>query len=368
MAINHSGEITRSTLAVLCIGLLISTCLWILRPFLFSLGWAIMIVVATWPFMLNVQKRCWNKRWIAVMVMSLALLLLLVIPLWFAIITILDKTDDVVALYKAAETVRLGAPPDWLSKIPVISHTLTERWQQFSVISSQELSAKLAPHVNTALKWFVGQVGSMGLLVVHFCLMIILSAMLFAQGEKAAQLVCGFARRLAGERGQEAAMLSATAVRSVALGIVGTAIIQSVLGGLGLLVAGVPAATLLIAVMMILCIAQIGPSLVLFPAVVWLYGTGQNIWATGLLVWAIFVAVIDNFLRPVLIKKGADLPLFLIIIGVIGGLVAFGVIGLFIGPVVLAVTYTLFLAWVKGDEVEEKKDAAAATDGEYPTR
>ena len=358
MVMNYPTEIARSTLAVLCIGLLIATCLWILRPFLFSLGWAVMIVVATWPFMLSVQKRCWNKRWIAVLVMSLALILLLVIPLSFAIFTIVERAGDLVILLKSLKTVHIAAPPEWFEKVPLFSHTLIERWQQLSMISPQDLSDKLAPHVNTTLKWFVSQVGNIGMLVVQFSLMIILSAVLFAQGEKAAGLVCSFGRRLAGDRGQEAAMLSAAAIRSVAIGIIGTAIIQSALGGLGLLVVGVPAATLLIAVMMMLCIAQIGPGLVLFPTVIWLYWSDQTTYATILLVWSVFVALIDNFVRPFLIRKGADLPLLLIIAGVIGGLFAFGVIGLFIGPVVLAVTYTLLLAWIKGAEKDEEENTS----------
>jgi len=356
MTMSHQPiEIARSTLAVLCIVLLIATCLWILQPFLFALGWAVMIVIATWPFMLSVQKGCWNKRWVAVVVMSLALILLLVLPLSFAVLTIVDKGGDLIVLLKSLKTVRIAAPPDWFEKVPFISHTLIERWQQLSMISPQELSDKLAPHVNTTLKWFVGQVGHIGMLVVQCLLMIILSAVLYAQGEKAADLVCSFGRRLAGDRGQAAAILSAAAIRSVAIGIVGTAIIQSALGGIGLLVVGVPAVALLIAVMMMLCIAQIGPGLVLFPSVIWLYWSGRNTWATVLLVWSVFVALSDNFLRPFLIRKGADLPLILIIAGVIGGLFAFGVIGLFIGPVVLAVTYTLLLAWIKGGENEDEK-------------
>jgi predicted PurR-regulated permease PerM len=350
MTTKPNPEIARITLAVLFIGLLIISCLWILSPFLFSLGWAVMIVIATWPFMLGVQKRCWNKRWIAVVVMSLALLLLLVIPLSFAILTILERSDELVGLLKSLKTVRIAAPPDWFEKIPLISHTLIKRWQQLSMISPQELSDKMAPHINTTLKWFIGQVGNIGLLVVQFCLMIILSAVLFAQGEKAASLVSGFAGRLAGERGLEAVRLSAAAIRSVALGVVGTAIIQSALGGLGLVITGIPNAALLMAVMMILCITQIGPGLVLFPSVVWLFWSDQHTWAVVLLVWSLLVALSDNFLRPYLIKQGADLPILLIIAGVIGGLIAYGVIGLFIGPVMLAVTYTLLLAWIKGKD------------------
>ncbi|WP_448873541.1 AI-2E family transporter YdiK [Desulfobulbus propionicus] len=341
-------EIVRSTLAVLFIGLLLIASLWVLRPFLFPLTWAVMIVVATWPFMLKVQQRCWNKRWLAVVVMSLALLLFFVIPLSFAILTILERTGDLVALINALKSIRIASPPEWFEKVPLISHSLIERWQRLAVISPQELSEKLAPHVNTTLKWFVAQVGNVGLLVVQFVLTVILCAVLYAQGENGAALVRDFARRLAGARGEEAVMLSGAAIRSVALGIVGTAIVQATLGGFGLIVAGVPAAALLIAVMMLLCIAQIGPGLVLFPAVIWMYWNGAHTWATILLVWSIPVAISDNFLRPYLIKKGADLPMILIITGVIGGLLAFGVIGLFIGPVVLAVTYTLLVAWIKG--------------------
>ena len=361
----HPPEIARTTLSVLCIGLLIVASLWILRPFLFALGWAVMIVVATWPFLLTVEKRCGNRRWAAVLIMTLTLLLFLVIPLSSAILTILKRTGDLAALVDAVKTVRIPSPPEWFARVPLISHSLVERWQHLAVISPQELSARLAPHLNTTLKWFVGQVGNIGLLALQFLLMVLIAALLYAKGEKAAHLVCGFATRLAGDSGLEAARLSALAIRSVALGVVGTAIIQSALGGFGLIVAGVPAAALLMAVMLLLCIAQIGPGLVLFPAVAWLYWSGQTVWATVLLVWSVVVAVLDNVIRPLLIRRGADLPIVLIIAGVIGGLIAFGVIGLFIGPVVLAVTYTLLLAWIKGYGPEQET-ALPATTGSPP--
>jgi predicted PurR-regulated permease PerM len=161
-----------------------------------------------------------------------------------------------------------------------------------------------------------------------------------------------FTRRLAGQQGDDVTVLAARAIRGVALGVVGTALIQSLLGGIGLAVSGVPAAAVLTAIMFILCIAQLGPVLVLIPAVIWLYWSGQNLWGTVLLAFTIVAATLDNFLRPLLIKKGADLPLLLIFAGVIGGLIAFGIIGLFIGPVVLAVTYTLLGAWLGGNQGE----------------
>jgi predicted PurR-regulated permease PerM len=132
----------------------------------------------------------------------------------------------------------------------------------------------------------------------------------------------------------------------VALGVIVTALIQTALAGIGLLVTGVPFVAVLTAIIFILCIAQLGPLLVLLGAVAWLFYTGHNAAGSVLLVWSLVVGTMDNFLRPILIKRGADLPLMLIFGGVIGGLLSFGLVGIFVGPVVLAVTYTLVDAWV----------------------
>nr|WP_321466100.1 AI-2E family transporter YdiK [uncultured Desulfobulbus sp.] len=361
MTSNRSIEIVRSTLAVLFIGLLIITCLGILRPFLFPLAWATTIVIATWPMMLTVQRRCWNSRGLAVAIMSVALLLLLVLPLSFALGTLLNHAGDVGILLDRLKSSRLGASPEWFEKVPFLSEELSERWQHWSAITSQEFAEKVTPYVNKGVKWFVAQVGNLGMLLVQFLVMIVLAAVLYGHGEQASELVCGFSRRLGGNRGQEVVLLSAAAIRSVAIGIVGTAVIQSVFGGLGLILTGVPAVTLWIAVMMILCLVQIGPGVVLFPAVVWLYRTDQSTWATVLLVWSIVVALSDNFLRPLLIRRGAALPFLLILVGVIGGLIAFGVIGLFLGPVTLAVTYTLLMHWIR--EETSPSDVGEGTGG-----
>jgi predicted PurR-regulated permease PerM len=155
-----------------------------------------------------------------------------------------------------------------------------------------------------------------------------------------------FGRRLAGDRGEGAVVLAGQAIRAVALGVVVTALAQTVLAGIGLAVAGVPFAGLLTGAILLLCIAQVGPTVVLIPAVIWLFWTDQTVWGVALLVWSIGVGTMDNVLRPMLIRRGADLPMLLIFAGVIGGLLSFGIIGLFVGPVVLAVTYTLLKDWM----------------------
>jgi predicted PurR-regulated permease PerM len=342
-------DLTRTTLTVLWIGIVIVANFWVLRPFLPSLLWAVMIVVATWPLMLGVQARLWAKRGLAVAVMTLALLLVFVVPFSLAVATIVENADQIADWAKSLQKLALTAPPDWVGRIPLAGPKLAAAWQEIASAGQEGLLARLAPYAGKLVQWFAAQAGSVGMMAVEFLLTVMIAAILYSKGETVAGGVRRFVRRLGGRRGEEAVNLAGKAVRGVALGIVVTALVQSFLGGIGLAVAGVPAPALLSAIMFILCVAQLGAGFVLIPAVIWLYWGGHNVWGTVLLVVTILVVSLDNFLRPMLIKKGADLPLVLIFTGVIGGLIAFGIIGIFIGPVVLAVTYRLLGAWVEGE-------------------
>ncbi len=348
-------DITRTTLAVLFICMLIAASFWILLAFLTSMLWATMIVIATWPLLLGIQRRLFGKRGLAVAVMTVVLLLVLIVPLSLAVSSILERSDDIANGVKSLATFTVPPPPDWLKSIPLIGKKLVSLWQNVAAMSAEEISAQVTPYAGKAVKWFVAQAGSFGMMLVQFLLTVIISAIMYSNGETAAAGIRKFAFRLAGRQGEEAVILAGKAVRGVALGVVVTAIIQSVLGAIGLAVSGIPGAALLTGVMFMLCVAQLGPALVLFPSVIWLYWSGDNLWGTLLLIWSLFVGFIDNFIRPVLIKKGADLPLLLIFAGVIGGLIAFGIVGLFIGPVVLAVTYTLLKTWVTGGDAAEQE-------------
>jgi len=286
--------------------------------------------------------------------MTAALLLIVFIPLTLAVLTILSNAEDIAARIKSLAALALSPPPEWLERIPLVGGKLSARWQEFVALSPDERSTIAAPYARKALQWFLAQAGSVAAMILQFLLTVIISAVMYAGGEKGAAGVLAFARRLAGQRGEEVTILAEKAIRSVALGIVLTALVQTAIAGAGLVISGVPAALLLTAVVFMLCLAQIGPVLVLVPSVIWLYWKGDPLWGTVLLIFSIIAVTIDNFIRPVLIKKGADLPLIMIFAGVIGGLIAFGVIGLFIGPVLLAVTYTLLKAWVSGGDQEER--------------
>ena len=330
-------------LAVLFIGGLIFASFWILRPFLGALIWAVMVVIPTWPLMLAAQRRFGGRRWAAVTLMTVVLLLVFVVPLMAAVGTILGNADEIAGWAKRLAELRLPAPPAWLVGLPLVGDRAAALWQ---ALASEPLGSAAAPYAHDLARWLVERLGSFGGLLVQFLLTVIAAAGLYAHGEAAADSAQRFGARLAGEQGAAAIRLSAQAIRGVALGVVLTALLEALVGGVGLAIARVPFAAVLTALIFLLAVAQIGGALVLVFPVIWLYATGAAGWGTFLLLVTVATAGIDNVLRPVLIKKGADLPLALIFVGVIGGLIGFGLIGIFVGPVVLAVAYTLLGAWL----------------------
>ena len=345
MTEQHS-ELARITLSVLFICGLIAGSLWILSPFLAAFIWATMIVVATWPMMRRVEHALGGRRAAAVAVMTVGLLAILIVPLAVALEAILTHTDDLAALLKRLPTAQLPAAPEWLDKLPLVGERVQTAWNQRASEGISDLMAQAQPYARAAAEWFAHQAGSFALVLVQFLLIVILSAVLYSGGESWAAWLRRFGRRLANDQGDRMVVLAGQAIRGVALGVVVTALVQSALGGIGLAIAGVPFAGVLTAIMFALCIAQLGPILVLLAATAWAYYALGAGWGTFLLVWSLVVGLMDNFLRPILIRRGADLPLLLIFAGVIGGLVAFGIVGIFVGPVVLAVAYTLVDSWV----------------------
>jgi predicted PurR-regulated permease PerM len=352
-----SRDIPRITLAVLFIGVMIVASLWVLRPFVAATIWAATVVVATWPMMLGLQARLGGRRWLAVAVMTGAMLLVLIVPLALAVTTIVDYADDIVAWVQTAVKAGVPSPPEWVGRIPLVGAKLYRQWQQLATAGQEELAAQAAPYVGIVVYWIAGRAGDFGVVLVHFLLTVLITAILYTTGETAATGVRRFARRVAGDRGDGSVVLAGQAIRAVALGVVVTALVQSTAAGIGLAVVGIPYAAVLTAIILILCIAQLGPLLVLAPAVGWLYWSGEPVWGTVLLVWTLLVGALDNVLRPVLIKRGADLPLLLIFAGVIGGLISFGIIGLFVGPVILAVTYRLLESWIA--DIDRQPDVSA---------
>lgn len=344
------ADLPRMTLAILFLVALVSFSLWILSPFLPAVVWAATLVIATWPVLSRVQAWLWNKRGLAVTIMTLALLLVFVAPFWAAIGMIVRNASQIVDWATWLASMDVPPPPSWLNDVPLLGAPAVKIWQEIGDAGIHELLQRARPYAGMLTEWFIAAVGGFGLVLIQFLLTVAVAAIMYARGEVAAAMVTRFARRLAGARGERSAQLAAKAIRSVALGVVVTALIQAAVGSTGLLLAGVPFAPVLSAITFLLCIAQIGPGPVLVPAVIWMYVKDDPALASVLVIFSVVAMSLDNVLRPILIRKGADLPMLLILAGVIGGLITFGLIGIFLGPTVLAVGYTLLQEWIaEGD-------------------
>jgi len=343
-------DLTQTLLNALTIMMLMAVCLWVMRPFAGALVWATMIVVATWPLMLRAQRWFRGRRWAAVALMTVALLAVFVLPVLVAAGTLIANLDRMSAWLQSTVAAGLPGPPSWTSRVPLVGASIAEKWTTLAATPPAEIRDQVAPYGAAIVRWIAATIGTVGATLVHLLLIVLLSAILYTTGDTAAKGAIRLARRMGGASGEGAVRLAGQAVRAVALGVVVTALAQTLLAAIGLFVVGVPFAGALTAVILIFCIAQLGPLPVLGPSVAWLYWSGSPGWGTALLIWTLFVGTIDNVLRPVLIKRGADLPLLLVFAGVIGGLLGFGMVGLFVGPVVLAVTYTLTKAWVEQGE------------------
>jgi predicted PurR-regulated permease PerM len=354
---NHASlpwGVTRTLFAVAAIGGLIAASFWILRPFLPAVIWGVTIVVATWPEMRWVERRLWGRRSLAVAVMTLVMVAVILVPIGIAVATLVYRVDEIVSWTRSLVGLSVPGPPAWVSTLPLVGVRLATRWRDVASMRPEELTPYVTPYLAEIARWLIGQAGSLLGLFVQLLLTLAVSVVLYTNGEAAAERMLAFAHRLAGGEGERAARLSGQAIRAIALGIVVTALVQSLVGGIGLVVTGVPHAAVLTAIMFLFGVAQIGALPVLGGAVVWLYWQDQTLWGTVMVGWSLVTASLDSIVRPVLIRKSADLPLLLVFTGVLGGLLAFGFIGLFVGPVVLAVSYTLLRTWV---------DAGRVTDG-----
>jgi len=363
------ADLTRILVAIVLLGLLLLGCFVVLRPFLPGMLWGSMITVASWPLLLRVQDLCRGRRGWATAIMLLLLVAVIVVPLSLSIVTLVQHGGEMLDWVADLRSDAWSVPPKWLAELPQVGPQLATEWARlFAKGLGQDdgsFGATLASHGREVTGWLLSQAGGIGSVLLHFAITLIAAGGLFLHGEQAAKFLRRLAERLAGERGVALVKLAGESIRAVAMGIVITALVQSLLGGLGLLIGGVPFVGVLTSLMLILCVAQIGPTPVLVPAAIWLFWQGDTWQGVVLVVFAAVAVSLDNVLRPMLIQRGANLPLLLILVGVIGGLLGFGLVGLFIGPAILAMTYTVVLAWVH-DRIPARSVAVPSQDEVTP--
>ncbi|MBL8702266.1 MAG: AI-2E family transporter [Alphaproteobacteria bacterium] len=324
-------------------------CLLVLRPFVAAILWAAILVFATWPVFSWLAERLAVRRWIAALVMILLAFLLMVAPLTLVVADFADDARRLVTAGRQLIEAGLPDPPAWLAGIPIVGAMLDAEWRRIGT-DTAELQAVIAPYAQVLGRWGFDAGVNVGLGlaqgVLELALALFIAFFLYRDGDKVAGRVQGAAVRLLGARGDRLFKVASNTVQAVVYGVVGTALIQGLLMLIGLTIAGVPNTLLLAFLTGVTSPLPVGPPFIWLGAAAWLYATKGLGWAVFMIVWgAGLVSMADNVVRPLLISRGGTTPIVITLLGIIGGVFAFGFLGLFLGPTLLAVGYTLLNEW-----------------------
>jgi predicted PurR-regulated permease PerM len=324
--------------------LLLLGCALVLRPFATSLLWAVILWLATAPLHQRVLSWVEDRHTVAAALMTLGIASVLLLPIVVVGFSLADSARDLASASRRWLESGPPQPPAWLYSVPLIGGYVADRWSTLAG-DSQGLIEEGQRWLEPATAWVATAGLAIGRGVTELAMSILIAFFLYRDRVAFGDRFRAAAARIAGPSADPLLGLAITTLQSVVYGILGTAVVQGVVAGIGLLIAGVPGAILLGLLTFFLSIVPMGPPLVWVPATVWLYQSGTPGWALFMLIWGFGVSSIDNFLKPWLISQGSTLPFILIFFGVIGGVLAFGFIGIFLGPTLLAVGYRLVLDW-----------------------
>jgi predicted PurR-regulated permease PerM len=327
--------------AVVVLGLM---CLLVLRPFISAALWAVILCFTTWPLFLSLETLLGGRRALSALIATLLLAAIIVVPVAILGATLADNVSSLIAA--GQKLIRQGppSPPDWVASIPLIGSHIADYWNylnESSAVRLQEL-ARLLPAAKTIVLWG-GPALAAGIFQIGLSLLI--AFFFYRDGHAAASQLHAALHRIAGERGDRLLELAGATIRAVVYGVLGTALLQGVVAAIGFVIAGVPGAVSLGFVTFVLSFLPGGPLIVAAPAAFWLYRQGSTAWAVFMLAWGLMVGMLDNVVKPLLISRGGSTPMILVMLGVLGGALAFGVIGMFLGPTLVALGYSLFEQW-----------------------
>lgn len=335
---------TDRLLALGALALLMIGCLVVARPFLTALLWAAILVSVTWPAGERLLRVCRGRHTLAASLMTLLLVLILLGPFVVVLLGLADNAGQLARVGKAFLESGLPPAPAWLATLPLGDH-LTAYWADLAIDRSHlfnELSRFAQPARNALLT--AGRVLGNG--VSELSLSIFFAFFLYRDGPALAARLRGGVSRLGGERGLQLLSLARQTVSGVVYGIIGTALAQGVLAAIGFAIAGVPGALLLGLGTFFLSVVPVGPPLIWGAAAFWLFREGQTGWAIFMVLWGLLVvSMVDNIIKPYIISQGSNLPFALVLVGILGGVMAFGLIGVFLGPTLLAAGYRLLAEW-----------------------
>ena len=343
---------------LLLVFLLLAWCFQILKPFISLIVWGAVIAISTYKPFLKLQSSLGGRKKLAVVMFTLIALAIILVPAWLFVGSILESSGQLSAAMDSG-TFNVPPPDESVKSWPLIGEKLYQQWVAAAGNFEAWLTAN-AETVETVIGGIIAKLGSIGLGILQFVISTLIAAAMIANAEL---IVAGMRRlfvRVAGESAEGMLSLATSTVRSVTTGVLGIAFIQAFLAGLGMMVAGVPAAGVWTLLILILGIAQLPPLLVLIPVIVYVFSVESTTVAVVFMIWSLLVAFSDIVLKPLLLGRGVEAPMLVILLGAIGGMLMSGIIGLFVGAVVLALGYTLLVAWLKSGEPDtDEADAVS---------
>lgn len=348
-SVHEKDYLNRSVEVSIHVGLtvlLVWACFLILRPFLPPVTWGIIVAVALYPWYRKLAAFLSERRTLAAVLCTVVLLALLIVPIYLLTGTLVEGIQSLTGRLKAG-TFKVPPPPLTVATWPLIGTSLNRVWLLASNNLNDVLSS-FAPQIRAAISGLLSASAGLAFTVLQFVLSIVVAGVLLASSEGAGKATRSFANRLFDERGPEFHKLIGATIRSVTVGILGVAFIQTVLAGIGFAVEGLPSAGLWAIVFLFAAVLQVG-ILVLIPAVIYAFTITSTSKAVIFLIWCVIVGLMDNVLKPILLGRGVGVPIIVVFLGAIGGFIAMGLIGLFVGATVLSVGYKLFLAWLNKD-------------------
>jgi predicted PurR-regulated permease PerM len=338
------NKATEATIRIALVALLAAWCFQIVRPFVLPVAWGIIIATAAFPAYRWLGRMMGGRERLAAVVLTLIGLMLLIVPSVLSASSLVESASWLSGgLLDGSLEVPL--PPENIATWPLIGEKLHGFWTLAHTNLMGALQ-QLGPHLAPLAGGFLSAVAGVGLGILQFVISIVIAGVLLASSTRGAEVAAAIATRLVDERGPEFVALSGATVRGVAQGILGVALIQTLLVAIGLFAVGVPHASLWTALCLVVAIIQLPPLLVLLPIIFYVFATSGTTTSVLFTIWSILASSSDTFLKPVLLARGLDLPMLVIFMGAIGGFVLSGFIGLFVGAVVLALGYKLFMAWL----------------------
>jgi predicted PurR-regulated permease PerM len=341
------------------VSLLLAGCLLVMLPFVSAMLWAIVLCFTTWPLYRRLKKKLGQRGTLAAVLMGLGMVLILLVPILIVGSTLADNVKDLTVAAKRFVEQGPPPPPAWLAKVPLAGQKLVTSWQDLA-----QDTAKLWKEAQRLIEPVSAGLLKLGLMLgaglMQLTLSILVAVFLYRDGESMGERLVTMVDRIGDERGRQLLTLAGNTIRGVVYGILGTALVQAVLAGIGYLVSGVPGTGVLSLLTFFAAIVPIvGTALVWVPAAIYLFLQGSTGWGIFLVIWGIGVNNVDNVLKPILISKGSNMPFLLIFFGVLGGAVAFGFIGVFLGPTLLALGYQMIEQWSKSPATAEPSAAAS---------